>query len=75
MQIKRLADTFDSLQECVEMPAKRANKAVRIKSVTMEVIVLPTSHSMTLPRGKQRQILASSGRVKSVQFKRTMSSL
>lgn len=73
--MRRLADTFDPLQECVALPAKRAKKAARVKPVTVEVIVLPASHSMILPRGKQRHTLANSGRVKNVQFKRTMSFL
>ena len=46
-----------------------------MKPVTLEVIFLPSAQSLVLPRGKQRQQLAASGRVKSVQFKRTMSAL
>ena len=44
-----------------------------MKPVTLDVIVLPPWKSLILPRGKQRQQLAANGRVKSVQFKRTMS--
>ena len=73
--VKRLTDTFDPLQECVALPAKRAKKSVRVKPVTLEVIVLPPSESLVLPRGKQRHQLATSGRVKNLQFKRTMSAL
>ena len=73
--MRRLADTFDPLQECVALPAKKAKKAACVKPVTVDVIVLPASHSMIVPRGKQRHTLANSGRVKNVQFKRTMSSL
>ena len=73
--VKRLADAFDPLQECVALPAKKAKKAARVKPITLEVIVLPPSQPLILPRGKQRQQLATNGRVRSVQFKRTMSPL
>ena len=69
--VKRLR--FDPMQECIALPAKKAKKAARIKPVTLEIVVPPTSQSLVLPRGKHRQHLASRGRVKNIQFKRTMS--
>lgn len=73
--VKRLNEAFDPLQECVALPAKKKKKAARVKPVSLEVVMVPHTHPLSLPKGKRRKQLLKSGRVKTIQVSRTMSPL
>ena len=72
--VKRLGEAFDPLQDCVALTAKK-KKSARVKPISVEVIILPKSHPLILPRGMKRHNLIKEGRVETLQIKRTMSSL
>ena len=75
LPIKRLGEAFDPLQECTALSAMKKKKSSRVKPVSVEVVIVPRLHPLILPKGKKRQQLVHDGRVKTLQLKRTMSSL
>lgn len=66
------SDVFDSLEDCVALPAQKKKKASKVKAVAVNVIVVSKSASLMVPKGKKRQKLVQERRGQKIQLKRTM---
>ena len=66
---------FDLLEPCVVLPAQKKKKAsiIRVKPITITVILIPKSSPLILPRGKKRLKLNDDQRIEYIEIKRTMS--
>ena len=73
---KRRIPPFDPTSECCASSAQRKKKAANSQGrVTNVPVMLLKKYVPNIPRGKFRNELKSQGRVQTIQFRRSMSSL
>ena len=73
---KKSRDAFDPVAESIVLPKQKKKKAAisRPRATNITVIMMK-EYSPSIPKGKRRQSLATSGRIQTLKFTRTMTQL